>query len=88
MLDCFHDLGTIEVLKWLARGSDSGNANSFNKRLQIKSGPVALSNGNDFKIDLTSSALMKIELKQEFVFCIGVAGSDAFASSGLVCFVK
>ena len=56
--------------------------------MQIKSGPVALSNGNDFKVDLTSSALMKIELKEEFVFCIGVAGSDAFASSCLVCFVK
>ena len=58
-------LGTLpllkEKLKKSQREKDNGKANSLRIRLFIESGPAALPNLNDFKINYTSLGIVERE---------------------------
>ena len=90
-LACFHILGNLpfarKKLKRSHRGKDKDSVNSFNNLLLIRSGPVALPIGNDFRTDSTSCRVVIIVLIVSGGVTVAV-GREALVSSKCVYSVK
>ena len=86
----FHIEGTLpevrEKLNRSLRGKERGYASSFNTRLLIASGPIALPNCRDFNMVSTS----KGEVERRLRLCSGrvISGGKVACVSSSVCATK
>ena len=87
-LACFHVLGNLpfarEKLKRSHKGKDEDSTSSFNNLLLIRSDPVVLPIGNDFRTDSTSCGVVIIVLIVSGGVTV-VVGREALVSSKCVC---
>ena len=86
----FHIKGTLpevgEKFNRSLRGKERGLANSFNKRLLIASGPVALPNCRDLSMVSTSKG--EVERKLRLCSVRVISGGKVAFSSSSVCATK